>query len=303
MFKTLFHTRHLTPLQAALGSILTYALFSFSDAMGKWLQSEDFHQSLILVATSLPSLIVLSFFLWKRRGFKRMYHSPYMKLHFLRGLSLIGVTYFVFRALDTLPLADFYGIIFTTPFLITIGARLFFKEKADIQDWLCIIVGFGGVLVVAQPDFSNFNFGYLYAFAQAICITAAALICRGIGRDENPYIFVVFANIAIIAANIVPAIQNPIPDITWTHVWVTAIYSAIIPTAIMMMSAIFARAPSVTNVTPYQYTQIAWGTLIGYLVFADIPAWHVVIGAGIVISSGLYLLFHHARIARKKRSV
>lgn len=302
MLARLFHTRHLTPMQAAIGSILTYAFFAFSDSMGKWLQDAGFHQSLILVATSVPSFIVLSALLWKRRGLKRMYHTSYLKLHIARGLSLIGITYFVFRAVDTLPLADFYGIIFTVPFLITIGARLFFKERAALQDWICIALGFGGVLIVAQPDLNNLNPGYFYAMAQALCITAAALICRGIGRDENPYIFVVFANIAIIAVNIWPAFHHAIPEITWLHFGVTAVYAVIIPTAIMMMSAIFARASSVTHVIPYQYTQIAWGAIIGYLVFNDVPAWNVVAGAGIVIASGLYILFYHARVNKKSKA-
>ena len=138
--------------------------------------------------------------------------------------------------------------------------------------------------------------------AQALCITAAALICRGIGRDENPYIFVVFANIAIIAVNIWPAFHHAIPEITWLHFGVTAVYAVIIPTAIMTMSAIFARASSVTHVIPYQYTQIAWGAIIGYLVFNDVPAWNVVAGAGIVIASGLYILFYHARVNKKSKA-
>lgn len=296
MLRDLLMTRHLTYFQAAFYGSFAYFMFSISDVMGKFLMAEGYDKSIILVLNSVPSLIALTLLMIKRHGIKNALHTRYPTYHVGRCIALIGVTFFVFEAIDKLPLTDFYGITFSTPFFITIGAFFIFKEKTNLVEWLAIIIGFIGVLIVVNPDFNNFNMGYAYAIASVICITFAALVIRKIGRDEDPYLFVIFSNIGIILANIIPAIETAMPDIiTMWHIVIFTIYSFTIPTAILTMSAVFARAPSITAVAPFQYLQIVWGVLFGYIIFNDVPQMNTIIGSLIVIGCGLFVLFHHKR--------
>jgi S-adenosylmethionine uptake transporter len=182
----------------------------------------------------------------------------------------------------------------------TLGAYIFFKEKITLTEFICIAIGFSGVLIVAQPDYNNFNIGYLYAFCGVLCVSAAGLLVRRIGREENPFLFIIFGNIAIFAFNIIPSTFHSIPTLELLHIVIFAFYCTTIPFAVLIMSAVFARAPSVTNIVPFQYTQIIWGAIIGYFVFADIPESNTLIGAAIVISCGLYILFYHKRKRRRE---
>ena len=125
------------------------------------------------------------------------------------------------------------------------------------------------------------------------------MIVRKIGRDENPTNFVIFSNIAIILANIIPATQLPVPDIEPIHIAILALYSISIPISIFTVSAVFSRAPAVSAVAPYQYLQIIWGTVIGYLFFAEIPQENSVMGSIVVIGCGLYILHHHSQKRRR----
>jgi len=218
--------------------------------------SDGFEKSQVLLGTSIPSFIILTLLMVKRRGLSRAYYTPYKFWHVMRALALIAVTYFVFEALKNLPMADFYGIVFASPLLVTIGAFLFFKEKTSLSEWVAIIIGFGGVLIVAQPDYDHFNVGYIYAFIGVLAMSAAGLVVRKIGRDEDPYLFVIFANLGIILANIIPALSYDLPQITLNHIFIFGIYSAIIPTAILTLSAVFARAPTIVAVVPFQYSTI-----------------------------------------------
>lgn len=302
MLKSLLLTNHLSHLQAALYATLAYLLFTLSDGMGKFLMMEGFTKAQVLTLTSIPSFIALSLLMIKRRGFSKCYHTHYKFFHVLRALSILSVTFFVFEALKHLPMADFYGISFSAPFLVTIGAFIFFKEKTSLTEWAAIALGFGGVLIVVQPDYDHFNIGYIYAILGVVSLAAAGLIVRKIGRDEDPYLFVIFANLAIILFNIYPALSHAWPEnITLNHIIIFTIYSAIIPTAILTLSAVFARAPTITAVVPFQYLQIVWGAIFGYFVFSDIPQVNTIVGSGVVIAAGLYILFHHQRQNKKSK--
>ena len=299
LIKTLLFVRHLTYFQAAVWATFGYLMFSISDSFGKFLLGEGFHKSTILVINSIPSVIVLSVWAINRHGLKRAFHTRYKTLHVMRGLALTGVTFFAFEALSTLTLTAFYGITFSAPFFITLGAAIIFKERVDLKEWLAILIGFSGVIIIVNPDYSDFNIGYIYALLTVICISSAAMIVRKIGRDENPTNFVIFSNIAIILANIIPATQLPVPDIEPIHIAILALYSISIPISIFTVSAVFSRAPAVSAVAPYQYLQIIWGTVIGYLFFAEIPQENSVMGSIVVIGCGLYILHHHSQKRRR----
>jgi S-adenosylmethionine uptake transporter len=300
MLRALFLERHLSHVQAAFYAVIAYFLFAASDTMAKFLMADGFERSVILIITSIPSLVIMTAIMIKRHGLKRCLYTPYKKLHIGRCLCLIGVTYFGFVALQHLPLANFYGMVFTTPLVITLGAFLFFKEKISLTEWAVIIIGLGGTLIIIQPQYGSFNIGYIYAFLGVLCGASAGLFVRKIGNEENTYLFVIFANIGIILANIIPAMIYGLPDlITLSHILIFAVYCAAIPFAILILSTVYARAPTVAAVASFQYTQIIWGTAFGFLIFNSVPDINTVIGSAIIISCGLYIIFHHKRLSKK----
>ena len=133
-----------------------------------------------------------------------------------------------------------------------------------------------------------------------LCVSAAGLLVRKIGREENPMLFIIFGNIAIFAVNIIPATLHSVPPITIHHMIVFALYCTTIPLAVLIMSANFARAPSVACIVPFQYTQIVWGAIFGFLIFNTIPQINTLVGSGLVIGCGLYIIFHHKRKKRRE---
>lgn len=300
MLRALLLERHLSHAQTALYTIIAYFMFATSDTAAKFLMADGFERSVVLVITSIPSLIAMTAFMIYRHGFARALHTHYKLLHIGRCLCLIGVTYFGFMALQHLPLADFYGIVFATPFVVTLGAFVFFKEKISMTELAIILIGFAGTLVIAQPKYGDINVGYLYGFGGVLCVAMAGLLVRKIGNEESPFLFVIFANIGITLANIIPALAHGLPaTITMEHIGIFTVYCFTIPTAILMLSAVYARAPSVAAVAPFQYTQIIWGKAFGYLIFDTTPDLNTMIGSGIVIASGLYIIFHHKRLSKQ----
>jgi drug/metabolite transporter (DMT)-like permease len=288
----LLHKENFGALQAIILAIIAYSFFSFADAMGKWLQAEGFDKHFILVVTQIPSLIIMfSYLMWKQ-GWTKTFLTGHFKWHVLRALSIVSLTYFLFLAVERLPLTDLYGVVFCSPFITAIGAYLFFRERQTKSEWIVIATGFIGVLFVAQPDYGGFDIAYIYAFCQALSVSAASLLIRKIGPHEHPFTFVVYANVAVILANFYPATQVSMPDITMMHSYVFAGYAFVLPLAILSLSMAFAHTPRMSIVLPFIYIQIIWGTILGYLIFDDMLTWNVTIGVGIIILCGLYLIFH-----------
>ncbi len=297
---TLFTGQKVSSLQASIIAILAFSFFALGDAMGKWLQSEGYSKYFILVVTQIPSLIFLSTYMLRKKGWRGTFQMRYVPWHILRALSIVSLTFFLFLALERIPLADLYSIVFCSPFITAIGAYFFFNEKQSLTDWVAIMIGFLGILLIAQPDYSGINIAYIFAFCQALSISAASLLVRKIGEKEHPFVFVIYANGAVILLNFIPALNTSFPEaVTSIHIIIFMAYMAILPLAIMCLSMAYASAPQITNVLPFIYIQIVWGAGIGYLVFDDIPSWNVITGASIIIACGLYLIFHHKRRKNK----
>ena len=286
--------------QTVIMAVMAYSLFAFADAMEKWLQAEGFDRHFILFLTQLPGFIVLLSYMLTRYGWSETFKKERFKWHVARAISLVSLTYFLFLAVAELPLANLYGIIFCSPFITAFGAWLFFKERQHMQDWIAIAIGFIGIIFIAKPDYSGFNIGYIFAFFQALSISAASLFVRKIGPSENPFVFVIYANAAIMIANIVPAASTTLPEVTGHHILVFISYAMILPLGILCLSTSFTHTPRISIVLPFIYIQILWGTIIGYLVFNDVLTWNVAVGAGIIIICGLYLIFHQRSSARRR---
>jgi S-adenosylmethionine uptake transporter len=296
MFNVITNGQKFSALQAALFALTAYSLFAIGDTMGKWLQAEGFDKHFILIATQVPGLIFFLGYMLITKGKTETFKKHLIGWHCVRALSLVSLTFFLFLALEHLPLADFYAIGFTSPFITAIGAWLFFKERQTTTDWVIIIIGFMAILLIAQPSFDNFNIGYLYAFLLAASVSSAGLLARKIGEAEHPFVFVIYGNAAVALSNFVPALSVDMPDYSPLHIMVLMAFAILSPLALIILSMTYTRAPRLTSVFPFIYVQIIWGAVLGYFIFDDIPTWNVIIGAIIIIGCGLFLLFHNRKV-------
>lgn len=300
--KFLFKDNQYTPVEACVCALLAFFIFSCADAFAKWLIGEGFSNSFILTLTYIIGLIQLCLIMAVKGEFKNTLQTPNRWWHVLRGFVLLGMTFFLLKALGSVPLAAFYSIIFSVPFIVTIGSVFFFGDKVGIKDWLAIIIGFVGVLVILKPsgDAFTIDIGYLYTIATAIGVAAAALLARKIGQRERIYPFAFYIFIIVILGNL--------PFIDWSAImslsvfqWLAFIgYGTIMPVGIILLSSTYAKAPSVAYVAPFQYTQMLWGIIFGLFVFNEIPDNRVFVGSAIVIACGLYVLLHARHVKRKE---
>lgn len=211
-------------------------------------------------------------------------------LQAVRSLMLFLSTAFNFFALRELQLAQTTSIQFSTPLLVALLAGPLLGEWAGPRRLIAIAVGFLGVLIVTRPGLNGLPFAAWWSFTGTICYAFYQIMTRMLAAHDSSQTTMFYSNIAglVLLTPLLPVIGwTPLSAAQWLVAGVMALTAAF---GHWLLILAHRRAPAPV-LSPFIYTQIVWMTLSGYLIFGDEPDRYTLIGAGAVISSGLYLLY------------
>ena len=205
-----------------------------------------------------------------------------------------------------MPLGFATALFFVTPFLITIFAHFFLKEEIGPRRWSAVIVGFIGVYITLDPDFSNFNYLSLLPIFCAFCYSLSMIIIKKTSDKDSVYTqtftfyfgAIIFSLIFyfIIGDGQYNTTDHPASQFIFRE-WFVNLESNILfmfatgVTAtiafILLFTAYSIASPSV--VSPFEYSILLWSPLIGWIYFDEIPRLNTIIGILIIVSSGIYI--------------
>ncbi|MGE0876905.1 MAG: DMT family transporter [Burkholderiales bacterium] len=219
-------------------------------------------------------------------------HRPGLQL--IRSLFMPVMTALNFWALQYLQLAETGAIQFTVPILIALMSGPLLGERLDAGRWAAIAVGFVGILVILRPGTQGFHPALLLALINAVFYALFNLMTRKLAAYDPPEAtqFLSALGAVIVMAPFAFAVwQTPATALEWAVACLIGVAGGL---GHYFLAVAHRFAPA-SVLGPFLYQQIVWMVLFGYLVFGDIPAGAVVLGAAIVISSGLYLLYRERR--------
>jgi S-adenosylmethionine uptake transporter len=287
-------------IQAIILIILGYFGYTVADLCAKYLQA-DYSTYQILAISGSSGFIICSLWLGVKNGLHAFFPKN-LNLHILRGLSVMGTAIFMVKALETLPLADFYGIVFALPFLTLIMAILFLGEKVGWRRWTAVSVGFAGVIILAGPQFDTLGIGFIYAFLGSLCAAANIIFLRKIGRDAPIPLFGVYPFLFITVLNVILLLStNSYVPFDSAHLPVFIIHGPIIVLSLICISLGYTRTPETAIVAPFHYTQIIWGVLFGWVFFQTLPTQTTLLGLCLIIGAGLYSIWREYTLAHQKQ--
>ncbi len=215
--------------------------------------------------------------------------------HVLRTvLGLLGMVT-AFGAVLLLPLAEATTLQFTVPIFATILGAVILKEPAGLHRWGAVLVGFVGVLIVAQPGSGRFPLlGTGVGLTAALLGATIAIFLREIGRTENSSTTVFWFTILSLPPLGIAYLFN-----FQLHDWITWALLAgigVIGVGAQLALTSSVRFAPVSSVVPMDYSSLIWGTLYGWLLFGSLPGATTWIGATIIIASGLYIVYREHRL-------
>ena len=226
-------------------------------------------------------------------------------LQFARGVLLAIATACFFAALQHLPLAEAITIYFVQPILLIALSAIFLGEKIRLRRVMAIAIGLIGVIVILQPSLIMFGWPALLPLITALAMACYVALTRRLAGQVHPYQMQMTVGFSATATLGLALILGPIFEIPWTSfVWPTnqqliwVLYMGLAAT-IGHIFIVWATGNAPANVlAPFQYMEIVTATILGYLVFNDVPATSTIVGSSIIIVSGIYL-FHLERLAAR----
>lgn len=277
--------------KGAVFALLAFATFSTHDVIVKVLG--DHYSPFQIVFFSVLFGFPLAMVMMIREsepGHLRPVH-PWWTL--VRTLAAVITGVSAFYAFSTIPMAQTYAILFAAPLLITVLSIPILGETVRLRRWMAVIVGLCGVMIVLRPGATDLTLGHVAALAAAVCSSLTSIIVRKIGQDERDVVLLLYPMLASfgLMGMLMPFVYEPMPIL---HLGGIAVMSALAFVASALVIAAYKTGEAVI-VAPMQYSQILWAAVFGALFFDEWPDGMTLLGAGIIIASGIYIVLREGQ--------
>lgn len=281
-------------IKAALLALLAYGIFSTHDVIVKYVSA---HVSAfqIVFFSSLLSFPLLTM-LMVRDATPGHLRPIYPGWTALRSLSMSIVPASCFYAFSVLPLAQVYALLFATPLLITLLSIPILGERVGLPRLGAVVVGFIGVLVVLRPGETELGLGHAAALFAAFGNSFQSVILRKLSTHERRVVLMLFPMLTtvVMMGLALPFVYVPMTGPELGGLTVIAIMG-FCGTLLLVTAYSFGEA---AVVAPMQYSQIIWATVYGAMLFDEDVDLLTMVGAGIIIASGVFIVLREARGGR-----
>lgn len=273
----------------AIASMLTAVVaFSGMDTLLKILSASypPMQVTMLRGACSLPFMLVPVL----ATGGWRSLRPRRLSMHLMRGaLSVVVLGGFII-AVHELSLANAYAVFLSAPLIVTALSVPLLKERTAPGNWVAIAVGLAGVLIMLRPSVSGFaTLGALAALISACAYAVSAITLRMLTRTDTTGSVVVWTiSVMTVIATLI-AVPQWVPIHPQHYRWLVVL-GALAAAGSYLLAEAFRSAPA-SVVAPLEYTALLWGIVIDRVVWHVLPAPRVCWGGGVVIASGLYLIW------------
>jgi S-adenosylmethionine uptake transporter len=243
-------------------------MFALNDAMGKWLVA-SFSVGQVIVIRSLGAFLVLGPMIG-RQGTSSLFRLERPLLQFFRAFATTADTACFYAAVVYLPLADVMSFYMAGPIYVAALSHLVLGEKVGWRRWLAILLGFCGVLIMLKPSSNAYSLSAAFAFAGSVAFGISIVMSRRLRGTGD--------------ASLVTWQTASMPDLS-----AMLLLGVVSCAAHLLITRALKLAPAST-LAPLHYTLLLWAVVFGFVFFDDVPSPRILVGAGIVVLAGLFIL-------------
>ena len=281
--------------------LIAMAGFTMEDLFMKKL-SVNLSTGQILITLGFGSSLVFAL-MAKSRGYKltaKIFWSKGMIIRqFAEGIAAVAFI----TSLTLIPLSTVAAVFQATPLVITMGAALFLGEAVGWRRWLAIIVGLIGVLIIIRPGLNSFDPNVGYVLIAVLFVTVRDLITRKLPMNVPSTIvsFQAFASLIIAGGILIFLSDQKIVGLDKNQIYFVlgGIIFGVIGYYCIVAST---RIGEAGVVTPFRYSRLLFAIIIGFLFFNERPDFYTLLGASIVIMTGIYTVLRERYLARRSRA-
>lgn len=284
--------------KAALLGLAAFGVFAVHDVVMKHLGQSYGPFQVLFYSVLFGFPLVTVMLIYDARADNLRPHHPWWGL--LRSAAMTGSTVCVFYAFSHLPMTQAYAILFTIPVMVTVLAVPLLGERVGIHRGGAVILGLVGVIIVVRPEGGNVSAAHLVALFGVFGSSLAAVIVRKIGRDERDAVLLLLPMLCsfILLGALTSLDYKPVAAVDLGAAALLALLSFL---AFRLLISAYKTGDAVT-VAPMQYSQILWALVFGYFLFGETPDARTLAGTGVIIISGVYIVFREG-IARESKNM
>ena len=277
--------------------LLGMVMFSLNDVLGKWLMATYSVGQLMLIR-SFAALVVLTPFFW-RVGWRRLIEVDRPRLHLLRSALFAFEASGFYFAVAYMPLADAMTYWLAAPIYVAALSPLMLGEKVGWRRWTAILVGFVGVIIALEPSKDTFTLPALIAIAGSLAFGLAMVLGRSLrAAPDTTLVFWQIAGAGVFAAIMCLADPGGWAPVNAVDFGLLSLLGIVAMSAHMLVNRSLKLADAAT-VVPLQYTLLLWAVVFGWMFFGDMPRPAMLVGAGFIVASGLFIFFREQQLKRR----
>ena len=265
--------------------LLTYLSFGILDTIQK--TAVQYHSVFVLLFVKYTFCLIFSFFIAKKNNVKNYYLSNNYKIQITRCILSVCEACFFVLSFRYLALADAHTIGSLSPVLVVFFSYLILREKINLATWVAIGISFFGVILIMRPGLTIFNpylvIPLLAAFFYSLFQIATRLNAQ---YDDNETMLFYNGLIGVIITSIL-SIFFWQPLHSFSFIFFIFLGFFFCAGLFLQIKALSITPASV--LAPYNYTIIVWAILFGFVVYKEIPDIFTIIGAIIIVASGVFI--------------
>ncbi len=219
----------------------------------------------------------------------------------LRSVAEAGATFLFLSALRTMDLANATAVLQFLPLSLALAAAVFFREPLGWRRMAAILIGFFGMLLIVRPGTDGFEPDSLYALGAVFCVTIRDLSARRLSKDVPPLMGALIMAVAVAVLSFYFAVITPWEGIALPSLGFTALGAACLSMGYLLL-VLAMRFGEIAFVAPFRYTGLVFALIFGFLIFGDFPDGLTLIGAAIVVSTGIFTLYRETVAKRQAKA-
>ncbi|MBP1851591.1 DMT family transporter [Rhizobium halophytocola] len=271
-------------------------MFSLNDALAKWLISSHGLGQIVLLRGLAALVILLPFLI--RDGTAPLLRPEKPGIQLMRVIfSTVEIFAFYF-AVFYLPLADVMTYWLAAPIYVAVASPLFLGEKVGWRRWSAIMIGFVGVIITLNPSTAMFTLPALISVVGSIAFAIMLVTGRHLrGTPDKTLVFFQIAAATVVGLVMAPFDWQPVTSLR------EGLLLGLLGIVAMAAHILVNRAlkiSDVATVAPLQYSLLLWAILFGWLFFGDTPRPSMLVGAALIVGSGLFIFFRERQLKRKE---
>jgi drug/metabolite transporter (DMT)-like permease len=280
------------PLKGVFFIIGAVFLFAGSDALSKYLT--QFYPVVLVLWVRYVVHVLLMIIALRPKSMRTLFVTANPKLQLIRGLCMVSTNLLFISALRFMPLAEGTSIVYLTPLIVTVLSGPLLGEQVGRLQWLAVLIGFAGVLLIVRPGGALFHPVALLALAAAFSFSLYQLVTRKLNRTDNANVSNFISGIVSVAVTslLLPFVWE-IPSLYFGGLMVALGFSALV-SHVLMTHAYHHAQPS--TLAPFTYLQLPFAGLIGYMLFNHIPDMLAFVGMLVIALGGILVI-----IGRRKK--